>query len=139
MTSASRVEDVSRPPAFSSGATYRLSAGSFICNSRWIDVATAQDVGTFLRALNDGSLLNDDEQAIYSSMYEYGHTGWLPGYYSIARYHEDIDTVVIQFVNTTGGDTWGISNVTGGKALGISDIIYNRVVRILHREINIGE
>ena len=95
-------------------------------------VATAQDVGIFLRALNDGSLLNDDEQAIYSSIYEYGHTGWLPGYYSIARYHEDIDTVVIQFVNTTGGDTWGLANVTGGKALGISNNIYNRIVRILH-------
>jgi len=38
-------------------------------------VATAQDVGLFLRALNDGSLLNDDEQTIYSSIYEYGHTG----------------------------------------------------------------
>ncbi|MEA4908843.1 MAG: serine hydrolase domain-containing protein [Anaerolineaceae bacterium] len=96
-------------------------------------VATAEDVGIFLRALNDGSLLNEDEQAIYSSIYEYEHTGWLPGYYSIARYYEDIDTVVIQFVNTTGGDTWGISNVTGGKALGISNIIYNRIVRILHR------
>jgi len=96
-------------------------------------VATAQDVGIFLRALNDGSLLNDDERAIYSSIYEYEHTGWLPGYYSIARYQEDIDTVVIQFVNTTGGETWGMSNVTGGKALGISIIIYNRIVRILHR------
>ena len=96
-------------------------------------IATAQDVGLFLRALNDGSLLNDDEQAIYSSIYEYEHTGWVPGYYSIARYHEDIDTVVIQFVNTTGGDTWGISNITGGKTLGISNIIYNRIVRILHK------
>lgn len=96
-------------------------------------IATAEDVGIFLRALNDGSLLNDDEQAIYSSMYEYEHTGWVPGYYSIARYHEDIDTVVIQFVNTTGGDTSGLSNVTGGKATLISNIIYNRIVRILHR------
>ena len=102
-------------------------------------IATAQDVGIFLRALNDGSLLNDDEQAIYSSIYEYEHTGWLPGYYSIARYHEDIDTVVIQFVNTTGGDTWGIANVIGGKATAISNIIYNRIVRILHREINSGD
>ncbi len=49
-------------------------------------VATAQDIGIFLRALNDGSLLNDAEQAIYSSIYEYEHTGWLPGYQSIARY-----------------------------------------------------
>lgn len=96
-------------------------------------VATAQDVGIFLRALNDGSLLTEDEQAIYSSIYEYEHTGWLPGYYSIARYHEDIDKVVIQFVNTTGGDTWGISDITGGKTAGISDIIYNRIVRILHQ------
>jgi CubicO group peptidase (beta-lactamase class C family) len=85
-------------------------------------VATAQDVGIFLRALNDGSLLNDDEHAIYSSIYEYEHTGWLPGYYSIARYHKDIDTVVVQFVNTTGGNT-----------IMISAIVYNRIVKILHR------
>lgn len=96
-------------------------------------VATAQDVGIFLRALNDGSLLNEDEQAIYASIYEYEHTGWVPGYYSIARYHKDIDTVVVQFVNTTGGDTWGTANVIGGKATGISNIIYNRIVRILHK------
>lgn len=96
-------------------------------------VATAEDVGTFLRALNDGSLLNEDEQAIYSSIYEYAHDGWVPGYHSMARYHEDIDTVVIQFVNTTGGDTWGTANVVGGKATALSTIIYNRIVRILHR------
>ena len=86
-------------------------------------IATAEDVGLFLRALNDGSLLNDDEQEIYSSIYEYEHTGWVPGYYSIVRYHEDIDTVVVQFVNTTGGNTIMISN-----------IVYNRIVQILHRE-----
>lgn len=86
-------------------------------------VATAQDVGIFLRALNDGSLLNDDEQAIYSSIYEYEHTGWVLGYKSIARYHKDIDTVVIQFVNTTGEDT----ELT-------SIVVYNRIVRILRRQ-----
>jgi len=96
-------------------------------------IATAQDVGIFLRALNNGSLLSDDEQAIYSSIYEYEHTGWVPGYYSIARYHEDIDTVVIQFVSTTGGDTWGTANIIGGKATAISNIIYSRIVRILHK------
>lgn len=97
-------------------------------------IATAKDVGIFLRALNDVSLLNDNEQAIYSSIYEYEHTGWVPGYYSIARYHEDIDTIVIQFVSTTGGDTWGLANVVGGKATAISNIIYNRIVRILGRQ-----
>lgn len=85
-------------------------------------VATAKDVGIFIRALNDGSLLNDDEQAIYSSIYEFEHTGLLPGYYSIARYHKDIDAVVVQFVNTSGGNTTMISNV-----------IYNRIVTILTR------
>ncbi len=86
-------------------------------------VATAQDVGIFLRALNDGSLLNDDEQAIYSSIYVYEHTGLLPGYSSIARYHKDIDTVVILFVNTSGGNSWTKL-----------EIVYNRIVRILGRQ-----
>ena len=94
-------------------------------------VATAEDVGIFLRALNDGSLLNENEQAIYSSIYEYEHTGWVPGYYSIARYHADIDTVVVQFVSTTGGDTWALSDITGGRTLGYANIVYSRIVRIL--------
>lgn len=91
-------------------------------------VATAEDVGIFLRALNDGSLLNDDEQTIYSSIYEYEHKGWVLGYQSIARYHEDIDTVVIQFVNT-------VSDETELTTL----VVYNRIIRILRREINIDE
>lgn len=103
-------------------------------------VATAQDVGIFLRALNDGSLLNDDEQAIYSSIYEYEHTGWLPGYYSIARYHEDIDTVVVQFVNTTGGTPMvPFLDTSGGTKVMVSNVVYNRIVRILRGEINAGK
>jgi len=83
-------------------------------------IATAKDVGIFLRALNDGSLLNDNEQAIYSSIYEYEHTGLLPGYSSIARYHKDINAVIVQFVNTSGGYTWNLS-----------EIVYNRIVKIV--------
>ena len=86
-------------------------------------VATAEDVGIFLLALNDGSLLNDEEQAIYSSVYKYEHTGLLPGYSSIAKYHKDIDAVVVQFVNTSGGHTWNIS-----------EIVYNRIIRILQKQ-----
>ncbi|MHA4811204.1 serine hydrolase domain-containing protein [Flavitalea flava] len=85
-------------------------------------VATAQDVGVFLRALNDGSLLNKEEQAIYSSIYKYDHTGLLPGYQSIAQYHKDIDAVVIQFVNTSGGNAWTIS-----------EIVYNNIIKILKK------
>ncbi|NKB32437.1 MAG: serine hydrolase [Pseudomonadales bacterium] len=83
-------------------------------------VATAEDTGIFLRALNDGSLFTENEQEIYSSVYEYEHTGLLAGYSSIARYHKDIDAVVIQFVNTSGGNSW----VT-------TEVIYSRIVQIL--------
>ena len=86
-------------------------------------IATAEDVGIFLRALNDGSLLTDREQAVYSSIYEYGHTGLLPGYSSIARYHEDIDAVVVQFVNTSGGYSWNLS-----------EIVYKRIVKLLRMD-----
>ena len=84
-------------------------------------VATAQDVGVFLRALNDGSLLSDDEQALYASIYEYEHTGWVPGYQSIARYDEDTDTVVVLFANSTGGDTEATIH-----------ILFDRIARIAH-------
>jgi len=85
-------------------------------------VATAQDVGIFLRALNDGSLFDEGEQAIYSSIYVYEHTGLLPGYQSIAKYHKDMDMVVIQFNNTTDFD---------GYDWNLSEIIYSRIVKIL--------
>ncbi len=85
-------------------------------------LATAEDVGIFLRALNEGSVFNDGEQEIYSSIYEYEHTGLLPGYQSIAKYHKDTDMVVIQFNNTTNfnGYDWNLA-----------EIIYSRIVKIL--------
>lgn len=85
-------------------------------------IATAEDVGIFLRALNDGSVFDEGGQEIYSSIYVYDHGGLLPGYQSLAEYHKDIDTVVIQFVNTTdfGGYDWNLS-----------EIIINRIVKIL--------
>ncbi|MBK7408111.1 MAG: beta-lactamase family protein [Saprospirales bacterium] len=87
-------------------------------------LATAEDVGIFLRALNDGTLFEGGEQEIYSSIYVYKHTGLIPGYQSIAKYHKDIDTVVIQFVNTTNFD---------GYTWNLSEIVYNRIVKIVRR------
>ena len=83
-------------------------------------VASAEDVGIFIRALNDGSLFNGNEKAIYDTIYVYEHTGWVLGYSSIARYHKDIDTVVIQFTSTTGDDR-----------VMLTSIIYERIMRIL--------
>ena len=89
-------------------------------------LATAEDLGKFIRALNDGSVFkNQKEQDIYSSIYKYEHTGLIPGYQSIAKYHKDIDTVVIQFTNTVNfeGYNWNIS-----------EVIYNKIVKIIRKK-----
>lgn len=111
---------------------YHVGAESDFKNVDAGMVATAEDVGIFLRALNDGSLLNDSEQAIYSSIYLYGHSGWVLGYQSIACYYEDIETVVVQFVNTTGGTPIvPLFDTQGGTKVMVSNAVYNRIIRIL--------
>ncbi|KYG72120.1 beta-lactamase [Roseivirga ehrenbergii] len=90
-------------------------------------LASAEDVGIFIRALNDGSLFDEGEQEIYSSIYEYEHKGWVPGYQSIAKYNKDIDTVIIQFTNTTDPKLYNWN---------LADIIYNRIVKIVKRGTN---
>lgn len=87
--------------------------------------ATAEDVGTFLRALNDGSLLKPEEQKIYTSIYEYEHAGWVPGYQSFAKYHKDIDTVIVEFYSTTDPKLYNWN---------LSEIINNRIVKILNKK-----
>jgi len=87
--------------------------------------ATAGDVGIFIRALNDGSIFKEGEQEIYSSIYEYEHSGWVPGYQSFAEYHEDIDTVVIQFNNTNDSKLY---------MWNLAEISINRIVKILRNE-----
>ncbi|WP_426431462.1 serine hydrolase domain-containing protein [Winogradskyella sp. HB-48] len=86
-------------------------------------LATAEDVGIFLRALNDGSVFDEGEQEIYP--YEYNHGGLVIGYQSLAEYHKDIDAVVVQFINTTdfNGYEWNLSEIT-----------INRIVKILKRK-----
>lgn len=89
-------------------------------------LATAEDLSKFIRALNDGSVFRDKkEQEIYSSVYEYEHTGLIPGYQTIAKYHKDIDAVVIQYTNTVNFD---------GYNWNMSEIMYNRIVRILKKK-----
>jgi CubicO group peptidase (beta-lactamase class C family) len=87
-------------------------------------IATVEDVGIFLRALNDGALLNEDEMKIYASIYEFNHGGLAPGYQCMAEYLNDIDAVVIQFMNTTDfeGYQWNLLQIT-----------HSRVVKILRK------
>ena len=86
-------------------------------------LATAEDVGIFLRALNDGSVFDKGEREIYP--YEYNHGGLVIGYQSLAKYHKDIGAVVVQFINTTdfNGYEWNLSEIT-----------INRIVKILRRK-----
>ncbi|MCL7754858.1 serine hydrolase domain-containing protein [Polaribacter sp. Z022] len=87
-------------------------------------IATAQDVGVFLRALNDGTLLNKKEMETYKSIYEFNHGGLAAGYQCMAEYHKDIDAVVIQFMNTTDfeGFQWNLLQIT-----------HSRVVKMLEK------
>jgi CubicO group peptidase (beta-lactamase class C family) len=88
--------------------------------------ATAEDVGTFLRALNDGSVFDDEgEQDIYASIYEFEHSGWVPGYQSFAKYHKDIDAVIIAFYSTTDPKLYNWN---------LSEIINKRIYKIVKRE-----
>ena len=87
--------------------------------------ATAEDVGIFLRALNDGSLFEPGEQEIYASIYEYEHGGWVPGYQSFAKYHKDLDAVIIEFYSTTDSKLYNWN---------LSEIINSRIVKILKRQ-----
>jgi CubicO group peptidase (beta-lactamase class C family) len=73
-------------------------------------ISTVKDIAIFIRALNTGSLLTPAEREIYTSVYWLNHSGWLPGYQSIANYQQSIDAVVIQFINTTGGSSESIAS-----------------------------
>ncbi len=86
-------------------------------------LATAEDVGIFLRALNDGSVFNEGEKEFYP--YEFNHGGLVVGYQSLAEYHKDIDAVVVQFINTTDfeGYEWNLSEIT-----------INRIVKIIRKK-----
>ncbi len=84
--------------------------------------ASAEDVGTFLRALNDGSVFEPGEQEIYASIYKYEHAGWVPGYQSFAKYHADLDAVTVEFYSTTDPKLYNWN---------LSEIINNRIVKIL--------
>ena len=86
-------------------------------------LATAEDVGQFLRALNDGSVFDKGEQQIYP--YVYDHGGLVPGYQCLAEYHKDINTVVVQFINTTDFE---------GYEWNLSEIVINRIVKIVKRK-----
>jgi CubicO group peptidase (beta-lactamase class C family) len=89
-------------------------------------LATAEDLSKFIRALNDGSVFKDKkEQDIYASIYKFEHTGLIPGYQTIAKYHKEIDAVVIQFTNTVNFDGYNWS---------MSEIMYNRIVKILRNK-----
>lgn len=86
-------------------------------------MSTAQDVGKFLRALNDGSVFEEGEQELYP--YEYHHGGLVVGYQSLAEYHKDIDAVVVQFINTTDFD---------GYEWNLSEIVINRIIDIIKKQ-----
>lgn len=87
-------------------------------------LATAEDVGTFVRALNEGTLFEPGEKEIYDSIYEYEHGGWVPGYQSFAKYYEDIDAVVVEFYSTTDSKLYYWN---------LAEIINHRIFKIIRK------
>ncbi|SMG46977.1 CubicO group peptidase, beta-lactamase class C family [Marivirga sericea] len=86
-------------------------------------LATAADLSTFIRALNEGTVFTDEEeQKIYASIYKFEHTGLIPGYQTIAKYHPEMDAVIIQFTNTVNFD---------GYNWNLSEVMYSRILKIL--------
>ena len=57
-------------------------------------ISTVKDIAIFMRALNTGVLLNAEEKRVYASVYWFNHTGWLPGYQSVANYQQNIDAIL---------------------------------------------
>ena len=88
-------------------------------------LATAKEVGIFLRALNEGTLFESGEKEIYDSIYVYEHSGWVPGYQSFAKYDSDLDAVLVQFYSTTDPKLYNWH---------LSEIINNRIVRIIEKQ-----
>ena len=82
-------------------------------------ISTVRDTAVFLRSLATGSLMSIEERRLYTSFYFLRHSGWLPGYQSIARYEPDIDAVVVLFVNTTGGNSEIVIEATYNNVLSV--------------------
>jgi CubicO group peptidase (beta-lactamase class C family) len=80
-------------------------------------VSTAADVAVFLRALATGELFDEEERSLYNNLYWTSHSGWLPGYQSIANYESSLGAVVVLFANTTGGNSEDALNRTYQRVL----------------------
>ncbi len=86
-------------------------------------LATAEDLAKFILYLNNGKAFSSKkEEELYHSLYESNHTGLIPGYQSIARYHSDLNAAVVLFTNNTNllGYHWNLHQ-----------IYYNRIIKIL--------
>ena len=66
-------------------------------------LATGEDIARFLSALATGALFTPAAQQTYRSVYWYEHSGWLPGYQTIARYESALRATVVLHINNTGG------------------------------------
>lgn len=66
-------------------------------------VSTSADVARFIKALARGELLDAAAQATYEAVYWYQHSGWVPGYQTIAGYESFPGVTIVVQVNNTGG------------------------------------
>ncbi|NVJ61458.1 MAG: beta-lactamase family protein [Gammaproteobacteria bacterium] len=90
--------------------SYSIPGGSMI--------STSENIGVFIRELATGNLLSFEERSLYREVFSsFEHSGWLPGYQSIARYSPNLNTVIIQFMNSTGANTEALAQENYNKLL----------------------
>lgn len=88
-------------------------------------ISTASDTGRFIRALHDGVFFTPQQHALYADLYTFEHTGLVAGYSSIARYNHDTDTVIVQLVNTSGGNSWIMT-----------EVMFSRILKLIQQQSN---
>lgn len=81
-------------------------------------VSTLEDTAILLRALNDGSVFNGNEAALYP--YEYDHNGLIPGFQSFSTFDQESERIVVTFINT--------ADFTDYQNYGTANAVHNRIV-----------
>ena len=66
-------------------------------------ISTPADTARFIEALARGELFDEEAQALYQQVYSLDHSGWVPGYQTIAGWISNPGVTVVLHVNNTGG------------------------------------
>ncbi len=82
-------------------------------------VSIGADIARFVDALGRGELLGEQAQETYDEVYWTRHSGWVPGYQTIAGYESFPGVTIVVQVNNTGGASEAVISDTYDDVLAI--------------------